>query len=214
MKKFGNSAAWLLGLITPIFVCGVLAGALAPGAMAQEAGTTTRVSLDSDGNEGNEESFHPAISGDGRFVAFQSEAKNLVPADTNGVDDVFLHRISPANIVNDLVLLGNVDTAFDPTDVRAPAGVFTITATFTNTSASAINNPYFQVAQLSGENVLLNSDSDGTITGRNVGATLTADVSADGILSAGESFTTDFEIGLTTPDAFAFFVNVLGNTSE
>jgi hypothetical protein len=33
---------------------------------------------------------HPALSGDGRFVAFSSEATNLVPGDTNGVMDVFV----------------------------------------------------------------------------------------------------------------------------
>jgi Tol biopolymer transport system component len=35
-------------------------------------------------------SRHPAISGDGRFVAFYSESTYLVPNDTNGVGDVFL----------------------------------------------------------------------------------------------------------------------------
>jgi Tol biopolymer transport system component len=33
----------------------------------------------------------PAISGDGRYVAFQSWATNLVPGDTNGIEDVFVH---------------------------------------------------------------------------------------------------------------------------
>ena len=32
----------------------------------------------------------PAISADGRFVAFYSEATNLVPGDTNGASDVFV----------------------------------------------------------------------------------------------------------------------------
>ena len=52
---------------------------------------TTRVSVDSAGAEGNGESHEPAISPDGRFVAFYSSASNLVPGDTNGVDDVFVH---------------------------------------------------------------------------------------------------------------------------
>jgi Tol biopolymer transport system component len=51
---------------------------------------TTRVSVGADGSEGNGESYLGAISTDGRFVAFQSRASNLVPADTNGVWDVFL----------------------------------------------------------------------------------------------------------------------------
>ena len=32
----------------------------------------------------------PAISADGRFVAFDSLASNLVPGDTNGTNDVFV----------------------------------------------------------------------------------------------------------------------------
>src|SRR4051794_34670593 len=49
-----------------------------------------RVSVASDGTEGNSGSFEPAISADGRFVAYTSVASNLVPEDTNGTDDIFV----------------------------------------------------------------------------------------------------------------------------
>jgi Tol biopolymer transport system component len=52
---------------------------------------TARVSIASDGTEANGESYNPTISGDGRFVAFDSEADNLVISDTNKAQDVFLH---------------------------------------------------------------------------------------------------------------------------
>jgi len=52
-------------------------------------GTLTRISVAADGQEGNGPSKYPAVSGDGRFVAFWSEASNLVPNDTNGLADVF-----------------------------------------------------------------------------------------------------------------------------
>jgi hypothetical protein len=58
-------------------------------------GATVRVSVDSSGVEGNNDSFSPAISGTGRFVAFTSLAKNLVTGDTNGFADVFLHDRDP-----------------------------------------------------------------------------------------------------------------------
>jgi Tol biopolymer transport system component len=45
----------------------------------------------SDGTRANGSSFGPSISADGRYVAFKSYASNLVPADTNGVADVFVH---------------------------------------------------------------------------------------------------------------------------
>jgi len=52
--------------------------------------TTTRVSVDSAGNQGNGESYSPSISADGRFVAFYSGTTNLVPGDTNGSSDIFV----------------------------------------------------------------------------------------------------------------------------
>jgi len=56
----------------------------------REAGTTERVSLDDAGREGNGRSDSCAISVDGRIVAFQSEASNLVAGDTDGTQDVFV----------------------------------------------------------------------------------------------------------------------------
>ena len=50
-----------------------------------------RVSLTNDGNEGNGGSFFPAISGDGRFVVFSSEASNLVVGDSNERLDIFVY---------------------------------------------------------------------------------------------------------------------------
>jgi len=57
------------------------------------SGTTTRVSVTSTGREGNGHSFTPSIAGDGSHVAFASEATNLVPGDTNGSQDVFVHPL-------------------------------------------------------------------------------------------------------------------------
>ncbi len=56
----------------------------------RQLGITERVSVSSSGAQGNDQSYHPAISADGRFVAFTSFASNLVPADSNGFEDVFL----------------------------------------------------------------------------------------------------------------------------
>ncbi|NER06617.1 MAG: DUF4347 domain-containing protein, partial [Okeania sp. SIO3C4] len=50
-----------------------------------------RVSVDSLENEANGISTSPAISSDGRFVAFSSTADNLVSGDSNGARDVFVH---------------------------------------------------------------------------------------------------------------------------
>jgi Tol biopolymer transport system component len=60
----------------------------------RSTGTTTRVSVASDGTQANDRSYWPAISADGRFVTFSSSASNLVPDDTNGTSDVFVHERS------------------------------------------------------------------------------------------------------------------------
>jgi len=54
-------------------------------------GVTERVSVASDGTQANGDSTLPAISADGRFVAFSSEASNLVAGDTNNQADIFVH---------------------------------------------------------------------------------------------------------------------------
>jgi hypothetical protein len=57
------------------------------------SGMTWRVSVDSLGNQGNDESQFPAISCNGRYVAFHSWSSNLVPNDSNGTMDLFLHDL-------------------------------------------------------------------------------------------------------------------------
>jgi len=56
----------------------------------RQLGTTERVSVDSGGIEGDSSSDLASISADGRYVAFQSIASNLVPGDTNNKFDVFV----------------------------------------------------------------------------------------------------------------------------
>jgi Tol biopolymer transport system component len=52
---------------------------------------TTRVSVASDGTQGNGLCFKLRLSANGRYVAFQSESTNLVKGDTNNQADVFVH---------------------------------------------------------------------------------------------------------------------------
>ena len=58
------------------------------------ANVTVRASVASNGSQGNDHSFSPSIAADGRYVAFASDAGNLVPGDTNGKSDVFVHDLS------------------------------------------------------------------------------------------------------------------------
>src|SRR5262249_26450241 len=56
----------------------------------RQTNVTTRISVDSNGAEGNGDSSGAWISGDGRVVAFYSDATNLVSGDTNLVRDSFV----------------------------------------------------------------------------------------------------------------------------
>lgn len=55
---------------------------------------TTRVSLSSHGAQGDASSNSPRFSSDGRFIAFDSSATNLVPGDSNGTHDAFIHDLA------------------------------------------------------------------------------------------------------------------------
>jgi Ca2+-binding RTX toxin-like protein len=57
------------------------------------AGTTTLVSVSTGGVSGDGTSFGSSISGNGRYVVFESNATNLVAGDTNGVTDIFVRDL-------------------------------------------------------------------------------------------------------------------------
>ena len=56
------------------------------------------VSRTAAGTSGNSSSQDPAISGDGRFVAFSSYAGNLVTGDSNGASDVFVYDVQNGSV--------------------------------------------------------------------------------------------------------------------
>ena len=60
----------------------------------RKSGRTTRLSVDSHGRQASGGSWFPAISADGRYVAFQSLASNLVRGDTNRLSDVFVRDLA------------------------------------------------------------------------------------------------------------------------
>jgi len=76
---------------------------------------TVRVSESTAGDEGNSTSQRPVISGNGRFVAFESDAWNLVPGDTSPFDfppghrDVFVHDLQ-----TDITERVSLSTTSDP----------------------------------------------------------------------------------------------------
>lgn len=78
--------------VTAGLAAGLVAALVLPpaGAAVTAAGPTTRVSVTPSGAEGNGPSEAPAVSGDGRYVVFESRASDLVPGDTNNAADIFV----------------------------------------------------------------------------------------------------------------------------
>ncbi len=86
--------------------------------------TIQMVSLSSGGIQGNGNSgfegvssgSNPAISSDGRYVAFWSQASNLVPGDTNGVGDIFVYDRTASTIqrvsVDNAGIQGNLESYY------------------------------------------------------------------------------------------------------
>ncbi|HFE37694.1 MAG TPA: hypothetical protein ENK06_04630, partial [Gammaproteobacteria bacterium] len=54
--------------------------------------STHLASVDSAYIQGDDDSTNPVISSDGKYIAFQSDASNLVKGDNNGVTDIFRHE--------------------------------------------------------------------------------------------------------------------------
>jgi Tol biopolymer transport system component len=135
-----------------------------------EAGelSTVRVSVRSDGTEADQASAAPSISSDGRYVAFVSDATNLVANDTNTSTDVFVHD-------RDVDENGTFDEA---------GGVSTVRVSVDSVGAEGDNNSNFPSISADGRYVAFVSDATNLVAGDNNGS---ADV-----------FVHDFQTGTTT----------------
>ena len=91
----------------------------------RQTGVTERVSVSSGGAQGNQGSGYgrPSVSADGRYVAFDSAASNLVAGDTNGTWDVFVHDrqtgVTERVSVSSGGAQGNYQSGFDAVLVSA-----------------------------------------------------------------------------------------------
>lgn len=82
-------------------------------------GAITRVNVTSAGQQAlNGHSQAPYISADGRFVVFRSLADNLVPGDTNWLEDVFLHDLQTGTTIR-----VNVSETGEEANGETPSGV-------------------------------------------------------------------------------------------
>jgi hypothetical protein len=83
----------------------------------RNTGTTKLVSASASGQEGDGDSYYPAISGDGKTVAFESNSSNLVENDKNGLKDVFVWHAATGKI--ETISVGKNGSATDAESYEA-----------------------------------------------------------------------------------------------
>lgn len=150
----------------------------------RKSGRTERVSLRSNGAQGNSWSGYAAISGNGRFVAFTAEASNLVQGDTNGVQDVFVHdrrtdttaRIS----INGRGRQGNGDSAYPSISATGRFVVFSSGATNLVPNDANGFRDLFVHDRLTGTTKLVTVRSNGVQANASTGYINPGAISADG----------------------------------
>lgn len=129
----------------------------------RNTGTTKLVSSSASGEEGNGDSYYPAISGDGKTVAFESNSSNLVENDKNGFRDVFVWSSVTGKIQT--VSIGKNGVAADAESYEASVSgdgnlvAFTSTATnLTDIEKGVSNNNVFLHDMSAGTTILISLD--------------------------------------------------------
>ncbi|MCC6409870.1 MAG: PD40 domain-containing protein [Planctomycetes bacterium] len=171
----------------------------------RQLGTTTLVSRTSGGTVGSSWSLNPAISADGRWVAFLSRANDLVANDTNVSDDVFVFDAQTSSIERVSVssagveanqLSFNLDISGDGRFVVFDSQAYNLVPG----DQLGGHLDIFLRDRLAGTTVRL-SEAAGGVTAN--GSSMRPTISANGEFVAFESFASNLVAGDTaTPDVF------------
>ena len=137
----------------------------------------------------------PSISADGRYVAFDSNATNLVPGDTNGYDDVFVHDRQTGQTTRVSVdSAGNQGNGYSSTPRSARTGGTWRSSYATNLVAGDTNDAYdvFVHDRQTGQTTRVSVDSSGI---QGDGDSDSPSISADGRYVAFDSDATNLVAG-------------------
>jgi Cadherin-like/Domain of unknown function (DUF4114) len=175
------------------------------------SGSTTRISVSSDGTQGNDLSgtdtastisfVKNSISADGRYVAYESLASNLVTGDSNGKSDIFVY--DRQTNTNQLVSLANNgdrgnNSSIHPV-ISADGRYVTFESSATNLVAGGTKQPNIFVRDLqSGTTELVSVNSSGVES--NFGS-IRSSISADGRYVTFLSFSPNLIPGNTSSSA-------------
>ena len=130
-------------------------------------GAVVLVSTTAGGVVGNSNSGLPAISGDGRYVSFESSAENLVPGDNNSYSDIFRKDLTTGAVELVSVTAGGLQgDHFTTSPAMSSDGRYVTFATFATNLVAGDNNTHFDVFRkdlADGSLVLVSVRPDGLI---------------------------------------------------
>lgn len=125
--------------------------------------TTTAVSRTAVGSQPNDDSGDPSMTGDGRYVAFESLATDLVSGDINNSEDIFVHDRNTLQTtlvsVNSSGVQGNDDSC--EASISLDGSLVTFNSDATNLVPGACDSQIYVHTIESGQTVLVSRNSQG-----------------------------------------------------
>jgi len=166
-------------------------------ANAATPGANELVSVDSSGNSANQASRNSSISGDGRYIVFDSYASNLVPSDTNAKQDVFLKDMNTGAVTLISISSGGTqgnDASYSPR-ISYDGRYVVYESIASNLVASDTNNTsdIFVYDVQNGTATMADTDSSGTYANNH---SQHPDISADGRFVVFDSFASNLVSGI------------------
>ncbi len=143
----------------------------------QLTGEIVRVSVGPASAQADAGSRLPSVSGQGRYIAFESDATNLVPADTNGVADVFVRDVQLGITVR-ASMMASIGALLVEGNLRSGAPDISADGRYVAFESDATNTP--NACQLPGSDVFVRDLLGGTTCPHALGAWDTENPSISG----------------------------------
>ena len=178
----------------------------------RQSGAAGVVSVSSAGVKGGNPSACPSISADGRYVAFLSHATNLVPGDTNGFSDIFVHdRSSGATVLASVAYTGGPANGASRRPAISADGRWIAFESTAKNLVPGSGGGIFVHDRLSGTTVLASLATSGALAN---GESHWPSISSDGTRVLFGSYATNLVPGDTNATADVFLRDLALGTTE
>lgn len=175
-----------------------------------KTGVLKLVSTSTAGVKASGDSLNPAVSDDGRAVAFQSSASNLDPADTDGGYDIYVKDLSTGRLTLASASTAGVDGNGDSQVPSISGGgkkvAFASTATNLDPADTDATSDIYVKNLVTGDLTLVSTADDGTKAN---GLSWNPHISGDGTRVAFESQATNLDPADTDPGYDVYVKNLV-----